>query len=232
MPPLHADDAAAFAKVSRELLAEPQVALTLQKIVDLAVETVAGCEYAGITMRHGKRVETPASTDPLVDQLDRWQYELKQGPCVDAVFVDDMYLIEDMASEDRWPQWTPKAVELGVMSSLSVRVTAPAGIVAGLNLYAKDRFAYDDQDQILTAQIYASHAGNALWASSEIEGQGSALMSRHQIGMAQGMLMQRFELTDEQAFQFLRRVSQDTNTKLIDVAAKIINEAQTHGKLT
>src|SRR4051794_37233808 len=228
MSPLRSYDAAAFARISQHLLAQPQVGHTLQDVVDLAVESIDGCDYAGISMRHNHKVDTPAATDPLVNQLDGWQYELHEGPCLDAVFVDDVYIIENMNTEKRWPNWAPRAASLGVQSVLSVRLATHRDVVGGLNLYSKALFAYDN-DQILTAGIYAAHAANAIAATGEIGGLHTALQTRHRIGMAQGMLMQRYQLTEDQAFQFLRRISQDANVKLHDVAAKVIAEAAQNG---
>jgi hypothetical protein len=231
MSPLRSYDAAAFARLSQELLALPEVEHTLREVVDLAVETIDGCDFAGITMRHGDKVETPAASDPLVDLLDGWQYELDEGPCLDAVFVDDVYVIEDMNSEDRWPNWAPKAVGLGVQSVLSVRLATQKDVVGSLNLYSRAPLAYDE-DQILTASIYAAHAANAIAATGQIGGLNTALQTRHKIGIAQGLLMQRYQLDEDQAFQFLRRISQDANVKLHNVATKVINEATRDGHLT
>jgi transcriptional regulator with GAF, ATPase, and Fis domain len=231
MSPLRSYDAAVFARISQELLAMPEVEHTLQHVVDLAVQNIDGCDLAGITMRHGSKVDTPAASEPLVNQLDGWQYELREGPCVDAVFVDDVYVIEDMKSEQRWPNWAPKAASLGVQSVLSVRLATPNDVVGGLNLYSRSLYAYDE-DQILTASIYAAHAANAIAATGQIGGLNSALQTRHKIGIAQGLLMQRYDLDEDQAFQFLARISQETNVKLHDVAAKVITEAKREGHLT
>jgi hypothetical protein len=231
MAPLRSYDAAAFARISQELLALPEVEHTLQEVVDLAVQNIDGCDFAGISMRRGNKVDTPAATDPLVDQLDGWQYELHEGPCLDAVFVDDVLVIEDMNSEDRWPRWSPRAASLGVQSVLSVRLATANDVVGGLNLYSKSLFAYDE-DQILTASIYAVHAANAIAATGEIGGLNTALQTRHRIGMAQGLLMQRYQLDEERAFRFLARISQDANVKLHDVATKVIAEAKHDGQLS
>jgi hypothetical protein len=78
---LRSYDAAAFARISQQLLTQPRAEHTLQGVVDLAVETIGGCDYAGITMPRRGKVDTPAASDPLVNQLDGWQYELREGPC-------------------------------------------------------------------------------------------------------------------------------------------------------
>jgi hypothetical protein len=167
----------------------------------------------------------------LVTELDSWQYDLREGPCLDAVFVDDVYVIKDMDSEERWPRWAPKAAGLGVRSALSVRLSTPNNVVGGLNLYSGSLFAYDE-DQILTASIYAVHAANAIAATGQIGGLNTALQTRHRIGIAQGLLMQRYQLDEDQSFQFLARISQDTNVKLHDVAAKVVSQAKHEGRLS
>jgi transcriptional regulator with GAF, ATPase, and Fis domain len=224
-------DAENYAELAEQLLAQPELQSTLQAVVDLAVQTIQGCDFAGVTLLHSHRkVETPAGTDPLVYQLDEAQYELKEGPCLDALFVDDTYVIEDLTSERRWPRWTPIAMELGVLSLLSVRLATPDRVVGGLNLYSKQPWAYTE-DKIVTAHVYARHASIALRVVEQIESLNTALQTRHQIGMAQGLLIQRYGLSEAQAFQFLTRISQDNNIKLRDVAARLITEAQDKGRL-
>jgi GAF domain-containing protein len=231
MSTLHPHDAAAFARISAELLGEPRLEPTLQRVVDPAVETIAGCDFAGISLRRDKTVSTPASTNCLVNELDQAQYDLSEGPCLDAIWVEDIYRINDMSHEHRWPNWAPRAAALGVNSVLSVRLATRKHVVGGLNLYSKTFHAFDDE-AIVTAHIYATLASSAIAVLHEVDGLQSALQARHTIGLAQGMLMQRYHLDEDQAFQFLRRVSQDTNVKLRDIAARVIAEAKENRHLT
>lgn len=220
--PLRSDDSAAFARLSQELLSETDTAQTVQRIVELAQRYVPGCDYAGFTTTHPDRLETTAATDELLGQLDRAQHDLGEGPCLEAARTDETYLIRSTLTDDRWPRWCAKAAEAGVLSVLSVQLTN-SNLKAALNLYAKQTDAFDE-DAVLTAQVYAAHAGNALGASTQTEQLTTAMHSRHLIGVAQGMLMMRYGLNENQAFQFLSRNSQDTNTKLRDLANKVIAE--------
>ena len=230
MPSLNPYDAAEFARVSRELLAEPKVELTVQRVVDLAVETIAGCDYAGIFLRQGSSIVTPASTDALVDELDQAQQDLHEGPCLDAIWVEDLYRITDTSREQRWPSWTPRAAAAGIGSTLSVRLATEANVVGALNLYSRQVEAFDDE-AVLTAYIYASHASSAIAVTSEVEGLTTALQSRHSIGLAQGLLMFRYGMNEESAFQVLRRLSSHENAKLRDIAARVIEEFHRTGTL-
>jgi transcriptional regulator with GAF, ATPase, and Fis domain len=223
----HPDSATfAFAELSRQLLTESRER-TLHKVVELAVATVAGCDYAGVTLKHNGRLDTPAASDPLVNRLDRDQYELDEGPCVEAVRAEHAYLIRDTRREARWPNWAPRAAAQGVFSVLSVRMETPVRVVGGLNLYSRTVDGFDDE-ALLTGHVYAMHASTAIEASSQIETLAIGMRTRHLIGIAQGMLMLRYGLSEQQAFQFLNRTSNDENVKLRDVAQRVTDELSTH----
>lgn len=60
--------------------AEPSAQATLQKMVDLAVATVAGCDHAGVSIVQGGGFATPAASSDVPIQVDRIQYaHLRQG---------------------------------------------------------------------------------------------------------------------------------------------------------
>lgn len=222
-------DARLFARVTQDLLAEPEEELTLQRVVDLAVQMVPGCDFAGISLRRSKgKIETPALTDPIVRALDDAQYELDEGPCLDAIRGQDTYLIEDTGRESRWPRWAPLAAELGARSVLSVRLATAEQVVGGLNMYSARPYAYDD-DAMQIAHVYAAHASAAVAVTEQVAGLRTALQNRHTIGMAQGMLLLRYGLTEDQAFQFLARISQESNIKLRDVAVRVQAELAKEG---
>jgi GAF domain-containing protein len=225
--PLHPEDSAGFARLSRDLLAEPDAEQTVQRVVELAQRYVPGCDYAGFTAARPDRLETAAATDPIIKALDQAQHELGEGPCLDTARTDETYLIRSTVTDERWPRWSAEAAAKGVLSVLSVPLTGPTNLGAALNLYSTTVDAFDD-DAMLTAQIYAAHAGNAIAANNQVQQLTTAMHSRHLIGLAQGMLMLRYGLTEPQAFQFLARNSQDTNTKLRDVAAKVVAELSQH----
>ncbi|GAA2108953.1 GAF and ANTAR domain-containing protein [Microlunatus panaciterrae] len=211
-----------FATISRELLAEPEEDLTLERIVKLAVEAVPGCDFCGISLRRGQgKVETPASTASVVDESDALQYEFNEGPCLDAIWEGDTYVVQDLRTDPRWPRWAPKAAALGFGSILSVRVVATADTRGGLNLYAARPHAFD-ADDVDMAHLFASYAASALEASQLVTGLRRALETRLEIGVAQGMLLQRYGLSLPNSFALLRRHSQLRNIKLREVAHQIV----------
>ena len=211
-----------FARISRELLTEPGPQLTLERIVALAVETVPACESCGVSFRHSDgTIETPASTSAVVDKADALQYEFGEGPCLEAIWSTDLLVIGDLDADRRWPRWARAAAKLGISSVLSVRISTPAVTFGGLNLYATEPHAFDSTDEGV-ASIFARHAADALTSAEELAGLRTALRSRQVIGVAQGILMQRFELSLDQAFEVLRRYSQNQNIKLRDLAEQLV----------
>lgn len=212
-----------YADLSRELLAQKDEPLTLERIVELAVQVVPGCEWAGISLRTAKSpAEAAASTDPLVQRADELQESLQQGPCYDSSVENETHIIGDTRTDHRWPEWASRVAELGIRSVLSVQLLGAEGELLGaLNLYASqvNAFTRYDLDEV---HLFAAHAGGAIGISREVSGLREALRSRHLIGVAQGMLIQRYGLTLDQAFKVLARHSQESNTKLRDVAAQIV----------
>lgn len=217
--------AAFFARISRELMNEPEELTTLQRMAERAVEVVPACDFCGISLRRKRgRVETVAATSPLADACDRLQYELGEGPCLEAVWDDESYLTQDTSSDGRWPRWGPRVAAEGAGSVLSLRLSTEDETLGALNLYAVGTNAFD-RDDVDVALIFASHATTALNAARTVSGLQTALQSRHLIGVAQGILMARYDLTMAQSFEVLRRYSSHTNVKLRDVAQSVVDNS-------
>lgn len=211
-----------FAEVARSLLAQEDVQHTLLRIVDLAVETIDGCEHAGISFLKGRTVSTPAASDDVPPVVDAIQYETGQGPCLDAIKMHEMFKTGDLGRETRWPLFSARAQrETGVTSMLCFRLFVEADTLGALNLYSKAADAFDRHDEAV-GSVFAAHAAVALATSIHDEQMEEALQSRDVIGQAKGMLMAREGVNAEDAFDMLKRASQRLNLKLRDVATRIV----------
>jgi GAF domain-containing protein len=212
----------AFADLAEVLHAEPTPSRTAEEIVSFAQQEL-DADYAGITLiRARNKLETIAPTDPLVCQVDILQYELDEGPCRDSSWHRQTLISEDLASDDRWPQWAPKVVAIGIASALAVELTGAEGRRLGaINLYWTERRQFGSDD-IAFANLFARHAAIGLANSMDLAGLNIALDGRKLIGQAQGILMERFDLDETRAFEVLRRYSQEHNLKLRRVAEHLI----------
>src|SRR5690606_32266841 len=90
-----------------------------------------------------------------------------------------------------------------------------------LNLYAERTGAFDGND-LATAMIFARHASVALANAHQEQGLLTAIDARKVIGQAQGILMERFDIDPDRAFEVLRRYSQNHNQKLHSVATWVV----------
>jgi GAF domain-containing protein len=218
------DLAAIMGEVARQLDQPDSVADQLSAVLNAAVETVPGVDVASITVLHKDgRAETVAWTDPLAYQIDVMQYQLDEGPCLDALRRHPFLRVDDMPAEERWPVYAPKAAKKGIGSQMGLELYNDHRSIGGLNLYSRKRRAFDE-DTRSTAWLFATHAALAMGRTRQAEELNTALDSRKVIGQALGIVMERFGLDEQRAFQFLIRVSRNGNVKLRDVARRIVDD--------
>lgn len=210
-----------LAQIVEQLAHEPEEAYTLQQVVDQAVENIPGCHMCSVFVRRGAKVEVAATTDPTAAHVDELQFTLDEGPCLTVLTDQEIAKVEDTHLEDRWPRWTDAVRGEGVRSSLSIRLATGTPPFACLNMYSRDTDGFDD-DAVDRAAVYARLATVAMDQAREISGLRSALQNRLVIGAAQGILMERYGLSLDRSFEVLRRHSNESNTKLRDVAQGVV----------
>lgn len=212
----------AMSRVARELQADHgDVEATLQAITAAAVTTVPGADGCSISYVLGRsKVEPRASTSELPRSLDALQQELGEGPCMDAIWENPVVGIEDMVSDGRWPAFNEQAAERGVRSMLCFQLFVVGDQLGAMNLYSGTAHAFDD-GSLEIGQIFAGHAAVALAGAEHEEQLRMAMGSRDLIGQAKGILMERYRVTAQQAFDVLSRVSQEENRKLVDIAGEL-----------
>ncbi len=210
-----------FAEVARILLAEHNVEATLARIGQLAVQTVDGCDHAGISLIEGRNVTTVGSSDEVPDLVDAIQYEVDDGPCLDAIRRHQVFTVDHLSAEKRWPQFSRRAAEeTGVESMLALRLFVEEDTMGALNLYSRTPCAFGPEAQVM-ATVFAAHAAVALRGARREEQFHDALRSRDVIGQAKGLLMAREGMTADEAFETLRKGSQRLNIKLREVAERV-----------
>ena len=212
-----------FAELAESLRAAENTHATADEVVKFALAEL-DADHGGITLIPRKDVlETVAPSAPVVAQIADLQNELNEGPCRDSAWNDQTLVSQDLTVEQRWPRWAPKAAACGIRSVLAAELTdVHGGRVGAINLYWENVHSVTRED-IAFAQIAARHAAVALVSSMNEANLHTALDTRKQIGVAQGILMERYELDLDQAFALLRRYSQDYNLKLRDVATIVID---------
>jgi hypothetical protein len=199
--------------------------LLLGDLVGTALDGVFAACDVGITVasKHGD-VRTLAATGPVAKILDDIQQRHQEGPCVAAAWANHMVVVEDLVTETRWPAYREDALaQTSVRSIMAFQLFADNQTMGALNFYADDPRAFADTD-VEAGLLYATHTALAWNLLRRDEQYRSALASRDVIGQAKGILMERFSVDAVQAFDLLRRLSQQSNTALVDIARRVVEK--------
>lgn len=134
---------------------------------------------------------------------------------------EPVVVVPRLRHDQRWPGYVAAAATRGIRSQVAVRLFADNRHVAGLNLYSTE---HDEVEQASpeTAQLFATHAAIILGHARQEDQLNQALASRKMIGQAIGILMERYRIDADHAFQFLLRASSSSNIKLRDVAEEVV----------
>ncbi len=212
-----------MAELARRSAAPSTLKQILDGVTAAAVELMPGADLAGVLLvKKGGDFESHAETDSLVAELDRLQHDFGEGPCAEAALQETIVRSDDLRNEPRWPQYAPAAVKLGVLSGLSFKLYTADRTAGALNVFGHHADVWDTDAETAGA-ILAAHAATAILAQRQGEQLQSALLSRDRIGQAKGIIMQAYGVDDVRAFEMLRRISQETQTKLADIAQRVID---------
>jgi len=209
-------------ELTRDLTDIHDVEDTLDAALQVAIE-LAPCDVASVSMhRPSGKIETTAASAPIAERAHATQVQLGEGPCLEAQWGErDIYVVSNLVDDRRWPRWSPEAEALGLRSLIAVRLFTSKQSVGALDLYSSAPREYD-ADDVLSARILGARVSSTLARLKHEETLWDAINARHDVGLAQGILMERFGITSDQAFGVLRRYSQQQNRKLRAIAAEVI----------
>ncbi|WP_375431674.1 GAF and ANTAR domain-containing protein [uncultured Friedmanniella sp.] len=217
------------------LLSFADVDAFLEGVAGLAAELFPGASV-GITARYAGSVLTVASSDDQAELLDETQYDRDGGPCLQALNTGLAVESADVATETRWPAYCVVARGQGLRASLSLPMIAGGVTLAALNVYSFDPAVTFGTTERRQCVAFARHAAVLLRLATRQQQDGillaqleAALNSRTVIDQALGIIMTQQRCTAAQAFDLLRRYSQNSNRKLREVATDLV--AQISGGL-
>lgn len=211
-----------FAAYAVDIHAEPGRQRTIEAVTEYARDAL-DCADAGVLLRVDGSLVTASATSPRVERSDQVQRESGEGPCFAASTAPEIFCVADTHAEARWPEWAAVVAELGIRSAIGVPLRTHDRNYGALNLYSEAPGGFDDDD-IAVALIFARHAAIALDDATKEETLVEAIDARKVIGQAQGIIMERYDVDADTAFDTLRRFSQHNNLKLRYVAEHLVEE--------
>jgi len=203
----------------------------IAELAEHAAVEIPGAQYAGITVtRNAKHIETPAATHLYPMLLDKIQQRHGEGPCLTAAWDEKTIHVADLESDDRFPLYRQDALaETPIRTIMAFQLFIAGQTMGALNVYAEEPNVFGDESRNI-GLVFAAHSSVA-WNSARRDEQfKNALASRDVIGQAKGMIMERYGVDAVQAFELLRKLSQDSNVPLIKVATQIVADTASAAK--
>ncbi len=223
------DTVRALTALTGVVLAQEDLESTHDEITRIAVRALPGAEGATITTMIDGRPRASAASDDWARSLDEMQYAEHEGPCLDASRTGNTFRIRDLDDEQRWPFYVPRARAAGVRSLVSLPLAAEGRLIGALNLYSRSPDAFSTEDVAL-GDIIAAHTGLATQVATAYFGHRdlaeqlrTAMTSRAVIEQAKGVVMAARDCPPDEAFDALRKASQNRNAKLRDVAQEVVD---------
>jgi GAF domain-containing protein len=218
-----------IADIVRELhdRSETDSDTVIAELAEHAAVEIPGAQYAGVTVTtNRKRIDTPAATHRYPLLLDDIQQRHQEGPCLTSAWEMKTIHIPDLESDHRWPRYRRDALaETPIRSIMAFQLFIVDQSMGALNIYSDTPNAFDEQTEEV-GLIFATHSAVA-WNSARRDEQfRKALASRDTIGQAKGMIMERYCLGPIQAFEMLRKLSQDSNVPLALIAQELVEKAR------
>ncbi len=199
----------------------------IAELAEHAAVEIPGAQYAGVTVtRNAKHIDTPAATHKWPILLDEIQQRRGEGPCLTAAWEEKTVHVANLATDERFPLYARDVLaETPIRSVMAFQLWIAGETMGALNVYAETANAFGPETRDI-GLVFAAHSSVAWNAARRDEQFKKALGSRDMIGQAKGMLMERYGVNAIQAFGLLRKLSQDSNTPLIQIAADLVEKQQ------
>ena len=217
------------------LLSEETLDTTLRQVVAVVTRCLTGGSGASISLMHGGSPSTAHASDERVASVDAHQFELYEGPAIDAIKTGEVQRTSELGRDERWPQLGPLAAACGIRSVLALPLTVRAEVVGALTVYADDADAFAGDEVVQSAVMLAAQASVSVANArtheecvARIEQLQEALDSRVVIEQAKGVLMERHRVEPDAAFDRLREASQQENRRLRLIAAEVVASVIEH----
>lgn len=209
---------------------DPSGELETRRLCEVCAE-VSGVTGAGIMLMSGDVPRgSVCTTDTVSALIEQLQYELGEGPCVDAYNQDRPVLEPDLAdpATPRWLAFTKPAVDAGVRAVFGFPLQVGAVRLGALNLYCDTPGALSD-DQHADALLLASIAAQALLLlqADAPPGMVAAGLEEHAdfwyvVHQASGMVAAQLDVSVGKALVRLRAYAFGNDRTLTDVARDVV----------
>lgn len=193
------------------------------------VTTLLEASGSGVSViTDNDRLSFVTSTSEAVIELERAQEDHQAGPCVEAFRTGEVVTVSKISELDRWPEYRAAAAHAGFESVAGFPLAIGERHLGSLNVYDTIERTWTDRD-LRAARVLADIATTYILRSGELaeakqlsEQLQNALDTRIVIEQAKGMLARDHDISVDQAFDMLRKLSRDRATPLRTIADAVV----------
>ena len=206
-------------------------------VVELLTDLTERCtqlldiEAAGLLLADPRRrLHLMAATSERSRELELFQLQADEGPCLDCYDSGQPISVANLADEQqRWPQFVSVATDAGFVSVHAVPMRAAGTVLGALGLFGTttgelneaDRLVAQTLAHIACVAILQDHAPTADTVPPQLN---TALTSRIVVEQAKGYLREYFDISVEDAFRLLRRHARTHSDHLTEISRRLISD--------
>lgn len=187
---------------------------------------VPGCHHASVMVRRGSRFRTVAASDQTAKEVDAFERSTGQGPCLDAIVEEAPQFEHDLRAPKRWHSLAQVVVaQTPVRAMMGFPFVIEGEKTGALDIFSDTPCGFSEEavERAIVLASFATVAATAAVRGEDATALRAGLLSNREIGKAVGMLMALRNVSDTEAFDLLRHVSQNMNIKLADVARQVVD---------
>lgn len=224
--------------IALTLLSNSSLELTdmLTQVASFAVRAIPGADGAGLTLLEMDRADLIVKSEPFVRAIDDIQYSLGEGPCISAAATGETKRSGSLRDDPRWPDFGPRAGELGIHSALSLPLKTSAGVLGAMNVYAHKPNSFSARSQAIgeafavSAALAVQNAQILEQTNRLVEQLHAGLHGRGLIDQAIGVLRRREGSTTNEALVRLTEMSDEQHISVAAVAIAVVEDAVRRGR--
>jgi GAF domain-containing protein len=172
-----------------------------------------------------------ADSDKRVGDLEELQIRHGEGPCIDAFDDKELVHAADLAAEDRWPDFSPAAVERGLRAVLASPIPYNQMAIGVVTVFSSEVHPWSPEGE-LALVAFTDLAALTIANTMQSEQRGElaiqlqrALDARVVIEQAKGALVASGGVTPGEAFEQMRRRARAERRRVVEIAAEVMSTA-------
>jgi transcriptional regulator with GAF, ATPase, and Fis domain len=214
-------------QLSNLLLSEETLRSSLKRVAYLSVRAMDACDAAGVSVVDGSQVVTIASSDASVEAIDEIQYTTEQGPCLQAIRDGEIFKIDSMTEDSRWPEFTRLAIQSGLMACLALPLIEDGSTFGSLTLYSYHDRKFDLEDEKSGVALAAQASGplSNMRRYEKLQHISSRLSQANEVplAVAAGVLMERNGCSREKAMSMIRGLAASDHGDMEAAARSVVD---------